>query len=405
LVFQTGVRFFLWDFEKNEYLATFKQATGASIGLFSASADGRSLMAFHPKRAQLYTLDASRERLTLSGHTAAVPGIAFSPGGSHLASVGKDRWLRVWDSTTGQVEWERQLEGQSNGIAYSADGRWLVTTDFDRERVCIWSTTKRGREQPFKLGSECKIQTWSAELTDDNRYLVTATEDPASGQGALTIYACTIDDSGALETQFEAEQLKSFRGDIIDYALAPNGRYLAFVKRKGNGEHELYQWDLKELAGTKEPPLLANNLTGVGAQMVDFTPDSRQILVVDANRFIVTYDVQSGQKLRSSPTLKTDDTFNWHVCLMHKLSPDGTKLAMGSPSALGVDLWDCKSGRLLYSLPEQDGTVFYFAWSPDGQRLAVSRSNGDIDIWNIAEIEGVLVDLKLWPPVNNGKEG
>ena len=87
---------------------------------------------------------------------------------------------------------------------------------------------------------------------------------------------------------------------------------------------------------------------------------------------------------------------------MHKLSPDGTKLAMGSRSNLGVDLWDCKNGCLLYSMPEQEGGVYYFAWSPDGRRLAVSRSNGDIDIWNIAEIEGVLAGLKLWPPVNDG---
>lgn len=138
--------------------------------------------------------------------------------------------------------------------------------------------------------------------------------------------------------------------------------------------------------------------------MIDFTPDSRQMLVVDANRFIVTYDVQSGQKLTSFPTLKTDDTEKGSAVIMHKLSPDGTKLAMRSPSLFGVELWDCKNGYLLYSMPEQEGCVFYFAWSPDGRRLAVSRSNGDIDIWNIAEIERVLAGLKLWPPVNNGKE-
>jgi WD40 repeat protein len=75
------------------------------------------------------------------------------------------------------------------------------------------------------------------------------------------------------------------------------------------------------------------------------------------------------------------------------------------PSGRGVELWDWKNGYRLYSMPEQEGAVYYFAWSPDGKRLAVSRSNGDIDIWNIAEIERVLADLKLWPPVNNGKEG
>jgi WD40 repeat protein len=253
------------------------------------------------------------------------------------------------------------------------------------------------------------MQTWQAELTDDNRYLATATIDYISGQGALTIWSCTIDESDTPETEFKAERLKSFPGRIIDCAWAPNNRHLAFIRSKGNNrfrERELYLFDLKDLAGTKKPRLLANNLAGPAAQIVNFTPDGRQILVVDANRFIVTYDVQSGQKLTSFPTLKTDDTSTWSVAgLMHKLSPDGTKLAMGSRSALGVDLWDCKNQYLLYSLPEQEGMIFYFAWSPDGRRLAVSRSNGDIDIWSIAEIERVLADLKLWPPGNNGKEG
>jgi WD40 repeat protein len=90
---------------------------------------------------------------------------------------------------------------------------------------------------------------------------------------------------------------------------------------------------------------------------------------------------------------------------MHTLSPDGTKLAMSSRTALGVDLWDYENGRLLYSLPEQDGSIYYLAWSPDGRRLAVSRSNGDIDIWNIAEIERILTDLRLFPSADRTNPG
>lgn len=391
LVYSLGWRFFLWDFEKKQYLATFKQPLGG-VRWFSTSADGRALITYAEKRAWLYSLDVTAERLVLSGHTAGVPGISFSPDGSHLASVSKDRRLRVWNSTTGHIEWEREMEGQGQGISYSADGKWLITADYDRERVCIWNTETT--EQIFKLGSERKIQTWQAELTDDNRYLVTATANPESGQGALTVWSCTIDNSRPPESRFEVLQLKSFSGHIKDIALAPDNLHLAFVGHKNWKGQELYQWDL---TGTEEPRLLASNLRGVGAQMIDFTPDSRQMLVVDSNRFVVSYDVESGQKTASFPTLDADYTGRWAYSIMHKLSPDGTKLAIASVSNLGVDLWDHENGRLLYSLPKQDGIVYYFAWSPDGRRLAVSRSNGDIDIWNIAEIERVLSNLGLAP--------
>ena len=46
-------------------------------------------------------------------------------------------------------------------------------------------------------------------------------------------------------------------------------------------------------------------------------------------------------------------------------------------------------------LPDQEGTVWWLAWSPDSQRLAVSRSNGDIAIWNLKEVERVLAKLGL----------
>jgi len=72
------------------------------------------------------------------------------------------------------------------------------------------------------------------------------------------------------------------------------------------------------------------------------------------------------------------------------LSPDGTKLALSSPSVLGVDIWDSSSGQLLYALPEQESTVLWLAWSPDSQRLAVSRSSGSIALWNLNAIQGVL---------------
>ncbi len=101
--------------------------------------------------------------------------------------------------------------------------------------------------------------------------------------------------------------------------------------------------------------------------------------------------------MSSFATLDTKGKSAWvkffaAVCL----SPDGTKLALGSPSNLGVEVWDPLAGRMLYSLPDQNGTVYWVAWSPDSRRLAISRSNGDIAIWNLPEVERVLTELGLY---------
>ena len=84
----------------------------SSMPGIAVSADGSRLINYGEKEAWFHSLDVRSEKLVLSGHAAGVPGIAFSPDGSCLASVGKDRRLRVWNSATGDMEWERSLEGQ-----------------------------------------------------------------------------------------------------------------------------------------------------------------------------------------------------------------------------------------------------------------------------------------------------
>jgi len=80
------------------------------------------------------------------------------------------------------------------------------------------------------------------------------------------------------------------------------------------------------------------------------------------------------------------------------LSPDGTKLAVCTVSRCsGVDIWDPRIGRRLYSLPDDNGSVWWLAWSADSGKLAVSRSNGEISVWKLPEIERVLAGLGLNP--------
>ena len=79
------------------------------------------------------------------------------------------------------------------------------------------------------------------------------------------------------------------------------------------------------------------------------------------------------------------------------LSPDGSRLAVSSESERGVDIWDYKSGTRLYSLPDEPGTVYWLAWSADSRRLAISRDNGKIALWNLDTVGQILAKLGLNP--------
>jgi WD40 repeat protein len=104
----------------------------------------------------------------------------------------------------------------------------------------------------------------------------------------------------------------------------------------------------------------------------------------------------TGKRISSFPIgARLEERVDWSGHL--SLSPDGTKLAVVEDTNHDVDIHDSKTGRVLYSLPGQDGRVTWLTWSPNGQRLAVSRSNGEVAIWNVAEVEQTLAKLDLSP--------
>ena len=60
-----------------------------------------------------------------------------------------------------------------------------------------------------------------------------------------------------------------------------------------------------------------------------------------------------------------------------------------------MQLWDTELGKRILTLPERQSEVWDIAWSPDGDRLAVARSDGGIAIWNLPSVRQRLAELDL----------
>ncbi|MBI4664542.1 MAG: protein kinase [Verrucomicrobia bacterium] len=390
MIHQNRVR--LWDWARKEDLALLLEPQRANEVFFATG--GSSLLTSGVRHARLYRLDATGEKLNLPGHIEGVPGIAFSPNGSRIASVAKDHTVRVWEIATGRVVWTDRLSGAGQSVAYSPGGDLLATGNWDNGSVELWDarTGKRLRELRTSVSARA---IWSVQFSPNGRYLATASENDG-----VKVWALKSEAAGSSEAKVEVTPVKSFAGHFGSLIFSVDSLHLAFMKL-GSDYHEVYSW---EFMGAIPPQPLATNFS-FNVQGLAFTSDGRCLLNTDTDRAVVTLDVATGKEVARFPTEKLSPSQlidakrprSWGDTPKLCLSPDGTKLALSPPSGLGVDLWDPKTGRLLYSLPEQTSTVYWLAWSPDSRRLGVSHSNGDIAIWNLPEVERVLAGLGLSP--------
>jgi len=160
----------------------------------------------------------------------------------------------------------------------------------------------------------------------------------------------------------------------------------------GPSDRPLYVWDFLQAA---QPRRLAARIVGQ-IECEGFTPDGGHLLAMDASGDVLALEVATGERVASFHAQVPQ--FDPLALGIHP-SPDGSKVAVTitPPSGAGVSVLDPRSGQLLYSLPVETGDIYWVAWSPDSQRLAVARDNGKVAIWNLGVIEQILAQLGLNP--------
>jgi WD40 repeat protein len=351
------------------------------------SRDGSMLLVTHARGTRLVRLGDGREKLRLTGHQGGVPAAVFTPDGRRLVSAGKDRTLRVWDPAagTGQVLAELPAPGQS--LALTPDGSQVWCGHYNLSDVSLRSLADGGLLTTLSRRAGLTNDpgtTWSLMVSRDGRrlcasgYGLQVWELAGSGPAALLLAEPNASAGG----YFDAPATRVFYGD-----WNRTDQYLA------RGTMTL---NVRELAGGAGPRVLATDGMDNFVQNSAVHPRTGELLYFNKDRELVALDAATGRKLRAVPTRPPGSTDDWFVANF-QISPDGAKIANLTLAGLGVEIRDATTGRLLYVLPEESGTIWWLAWAPDSQRLAVTRGSGSIDVWHLPEVEARLAELGLKP--------
>jgi WD40 repeat protein len=263
----------------------------------TSSGDFASFSSFAGKNntVRIWDIDSRKVIHSLTGHSAWVNSIAFSPDGQTLASGSDDGIIKLWDVRTGQEK--RTLKGHSvsvHSIAFSPDGQTLACGSF--KMIQLWKVSTAGWK-PNLYGHSGAVD--SVVFSPDGQTLASA----SSVDGTIKLWNISTGQ----------EQLTLKHPDWVYFvAFSPDGQ--TFASGGGYKERAIKLWDVHTW---REKSTLQGHSDKI--RSIAFSPDGQTIASGSQDKTIKLWDVHTGQEKL---------TLKGHLDAVYSVafSPDGLTL-------------------------------------------------------------------------------
>ncbi|HZT03949.1 MAG TPA: protein kinase [Steroidobacteraceae bacterium] len=326
----------------------------------------------------------------LLGHTDRVRSIAYSPDGRRLITASYDGTARIWDASTG-----RQmliLQGHGGPVlaaTFSPDGRRVATGSYDKT-ARIWDAAT-GR-QLLVLPHQERVR--SVAFSPDGHQLITGAYDKAAriwdaatgrqvrvltGHSALVTSAAFSPDGRRIVTASYDKTARIWAaatGRLIR-VLAGHSEILTSAAFSADGQRVVTAsgdrtarvWD----SNTGRQIAMLSGHTQLVSSAV-FSADGRRVLTSSYDQTARIWDADSGRQI---------SVLSGHTDFVEGavFSPDGLHVATASSDET-ARVWEAVPKDQMLLLAGHHGTVSSAAYSPDGHRIVTSSFDKTARIWD-----------------------
>lgn len=317
------------------------------------SADGHFLAAAASTGpVSLFDAKAGSGDTTLPGHDNGTLALAWSPTSPVLATAGKDRRVRLWDTTGAETAC---LEGATNWVerlAWQPDGSTLAAAA--SRTVHLWKAN----------GDHL------ADLTDHTSTVSDLAWRPNSDTLAALVYG------GVMLWTLQGDEPPTFRlfpwkGSPLRMAWSPDGSMLAH----GNQDSTVHFW----YAETGEDLQMSGYATKV--RELSWNPTSRY-LATGGGPVVCVWDCGGNGPAGSRPQML--DGHNETATLTAVAFQHKGHLLASTDTDGRVCLWQpANKKQPLVGAAERDGEATVLSWSVDDQLLAVGWESGAIAVFSV----------------------
>jgi WD40 repeat protein len=296
-----------------------------------------------------------REHIVLGSHEGAVSSVAFSPDGKRIVTASFDNTARLWEGDTGKPIGEplKGHEGAVSSAAFSPDGKRIVTTSFDKTARLWDGETGKPIGEPLK-GHEDSVS--SAAFSPDGKRIVTASADNTArlwdGETGKPI----------------AEPLKGHEGAVWSAAFSPDGKRI--VTASFDNTARLWDGETGEPVGE---PLKGHDDRVSSAA---FSPDGKRIVTASFDNTARLWDGETGKPI--------GEPLKGHEGRVSSAAfgPDGKRIVTASVDKT-ARLWDGETGEPIGEpLKGHEGAVSSAVFSPDGKRIVTASADQTARLWD-----------------------